>query len=149
MNTNDGSGMVAAEEDQHTGTGARWGCSGQEINGADGEVVGTGAQNTMDILAGCGTSGTAAKICGDLELNGYNDWFLPSKGELNLMWENLADSDGDGHISGANLGGFATDFYVSSTEFSNKRIWVQFFSRGSQIEDVKGNFQSVRAARTF
>jgi len=148
LNTNDGSGMVAAEEDQHTGAGVRWGC-GNEINGADGEVVGTGAQNTMEILAGCSTSGIAAKICDDLELNAYTDWFLPSKGELNLIWTNLADYDGDGHISGVSISEFEGAFYSSSTEFSDQKAWVQFFGSGLQIEDFKGNFQNVRAARAF
>ncbi|MGB0932330.1 MAG: hypothetical protein ACPGVB_16230 [Chitinophagales bacterium] len=146
VNANDGSGMVAAEEDQSKG--ARWGCQG-EINGADGEVLGTGVQNTMEILAGCTTSGIAAKICDDLELNGYMDWFLPSKGELNLIWTNLADFDGDGHISGVSIGEFEGAFYSSSTEFSDQKTWVQFFGGGLQIDDYKGNFHNVRAVRAF
>ncbi len=149
LNTTDGSGMVAAAEDQNEGISVRWGCLKDEINGADGEGLGTGAQNTMEILAGCTDSGIAAKICGDLGLNGYNDWFLPSKGELNLMWENLADSDGDGHISGVNIGGFEGAFYWSSTEIDDQGAWFQFFANGSQNRDSKFNSNRVRAARAF
>ncbi|MGB1206126.1 MAG: hypothetical protein ACPG5B_10800 [Chitinophagales bacterium] len=151
LNENDGSGMVAATEDQSEG--ARWGCLGDEIDGADGEAVGTGAQNTLDILMGCTTSGTTTKICNDLELNGYSDWFLPSKGELRLMWKNLADSDGDGYSSGAehegNIGNFAASFYASSTEYSTTSLWVQFFSSGLQLNDFKTGFHHVRAVRAF
>ncbi|MFT4758300.1 MAG: hypothetical protein ACI9LN_000259, partial [Saprospiraceae bacterium] len=147
----DSSGMVAAATDQSTG--ATWGCLGDEINGADGKVLGTGAQNTMDILMGCNTDGIAAKLCAQLELNGYTDWFLPAQDELNLMWINLADSDGDGYSSGAdyegNLGGFAASFYSSSTEFSEQSTWVQFFSSGNKISDFKTNSHHVRAARVF
>ena len=152
LNTNTGSGMVAAATDQSTGVA--WGCSGQEVSGADGQDVGTGSQNTMDILGGCITAGIAARLCDELELKGYTDWFLPSKDELNLMWTNLADSDGDGQNSGTsdagNLGDFASDFYWSSTEFEDTKAWYQFFTNnGSQNGDYKTNLNRVRAVRTF
>ena len=47
-------GLVAAMEDL-PGT-YEWGCYQQEVNGADGTSIGTGYQNTMDILnQGCTT----------------------------------------------------------------------------------------------
>ena len=45
--------------------------------------VGTGYQNTMDIVnSGCFTDNggiTAAQATLDADINGYNDWFLPHK----------------------------------------------------------------------
>ncbi len=59
---------------------AQWGCIGTEISGADGTALGTGAQNTVDILAGCNEPGIAAAIANNHSQNGYSDWFLPASG---------------------------------------------------------------------
>ncbi|MFN8237591.1 MAG: hypothetical protein U0T77_05425 [Chitinophagales bacterium] len=64
---------------------AVWGCSGTNITGAEGQNVGTGFQNTKDIVtAGCNGAG---KACSDLNLNSYSDWFLPSVEELKLIMQ--------------------------------------------------------------
>ena len=142
-----GGGLIAAPTDQSSG--AEWGCQGTTISGADGIAIGTGAQNTIDIEAGCSTSGTAADICANLLLSGYTDWFLPSIDELNLMYQNI----GQGNALGlGNVGGFATDVeYWSSTENSDIFAYVQsFFQRGFPYSTGKGNpSYYVRAIRAF
>jgi hypothetical protein len=138
LDTSDGSGFVSTVSDQ---SGASpWGCSGTEITGADGTAVGTGAQNTIDIEAGCTTAGTAADICANLSLNGYEDWFLPSKDELNAMYTNL---------HGKGLGGFTSHNYWSSTEVDPTYAWSQNFGSGMPISDNKIIAVYVRAVRAF
>ena len=147
-----GGGLIAAPTEQSTG--ADWGCRGTIISGADGTAIGTGAQNTIDIELECTTPGTAADICANLTLGGYSDWFLPSKDELNLMWTNLADSDGDGQNTGPsdpnNLGGFSAVGYWSSTEINYDNAWLQNFYNGFQdfYFSKNSNFY-VRSVRAF
>jgi hypothetical protein len=69
-----GGGLIAAPSDQSTG--AEWGCYGTEISGVDKTTFGARAQNTIDIEAGCITSGIDTDICSNLNLGGDSDWFL-------------------------------------------------------------------------
>jgi len=97
-------------------------------------------QNTIDIEIGCTTSGTAADICANLSLGGYSDWFLPSKDELNLMYENLKIF---------RVGGFTDGFYWSSSEYDADLARYQGFGIGSQGYDYKHESLPVRAVRAF
>ena len=75
-----GGGLIAATSDQSTVSantnGSNWGCTGNNIIGADSSAVGSGYQNTIDIELGCISAGTAADVCANLNLGGYSDWFL-------------------------------------------------------------------------
>jgi hypothetical protein len=128
-------GLIVAPSDQYDG---EWGCYGTEISGADGTAIGTGNQNTIDIMNGCSTAGIAARICGDLVLGGYSDWYLPSKDELNMLYLNRVA-----------IGGLGNGYYPSSTEYSNNYSWLQNFNFGNQDFGYKTNNGSVRAVRSF
>ncbi|MBT3612137.1 MAG: DUF1566 domain-containing protein, partial [Flavobacteriales bacterium] len=125
---------------------AEWGCVGTDISGADGDSIGTGSQNTIDILAGCTTTGIAADICANLTLNGYSDWFLPSKDELNQMYLNI----GQGNALGlGNIGGFSSNNYWSSSEYNATKSKRQDFFNGYQGDSYKSDTLHVRAVRAF
>ena len=138
-----GGGLIAAPSDQPSAT---WGCYGQSIGGT-GTAVGTGAANTTAIVSGCSETAIAARICADLTLGEYDDWFLPSKDELNLMYDNI----GKGNVLGlGNVGNFANYYYWSSTEDANDGAWNQNFNNGNQSNYFfKGYTGSVRAVRAF
>jgi hypothetical protein len=128
-------GLIAAPSDQSSG--AQWGCYGTFIGGTS-TALGTGAANTAAIVAGCPTSGIAARICNDLELNGYTDWYLPSKDELNKLY-----------INRVAIGGFAGSNYWSSSEGSSSSAWRLYFGYGYQYYDTKYYYNRVRAVRAF
>jgi len=140
-----GGGLLCTASDQSTA--ATWGCSGTDISGADGSAIGTGAQNTSDIEAGCTTPGIAADICANLSLNGYTDWFLPSIDELNEMYQNKAAIDATATAYGGSA--FANAPYWSSTEFGTLNAWFQSFNNGTQAYNEKNLTLRVRAVRSF
>ena len=132
-------GLVATVAD--ISQGATWGCNGTLISGADGTAIGTGNQNTIDIMAGCATSSIAARLCGDLIEGGYSDWYLPSKDELNKLYLNRVA-----------IGGFQLDvsgIYWSSTEFDNNNAWIQSFYNSATNGFGKEYPLYVRAIRAF
>ena len=139
-----GGGLVCAVGDLPN---SEWGCYGTTISGADGIAIGTGAQNTIDIEAGCGTANIAADRCANLSLNGYNDWFLPSKDELNQMYQNKAAINATATLNGGS--DFASSSYWSSSEYNLNIAWEQSFGTGNQYGTYKTYTLYVRAVRAF
>jgi len=119
---------------------AEWGCYGKSIPGKMGCAIGTGKSNTAGIINNCGEEWIAAKIASAYRGGGKNDWFLPSKEELDLMYENLFKHG---------IGLFAVGNYWSSSEFLANAAWVQDFYGGSQDYPNKDNMYRVRAVRAF
>ena len=60
----------------------------------------------------------AAQLCAELNYGGFNDWFLPSRGELDLMHRNLYQEG---------IGGFSAVPYWSSSEYYDNKVWFQIF----------------------
>ncbi len=123
-----------------------WGCPFVDLAGAQGAAIGTGAQNTIDIEAGCGTSGIAADLCANLVLHGFNDWFLPSKDELNEMYLKVGQGAAGPN---QNIGGFANGSYWTSTEENSMSSWFHEFNINGQYTDDKEITYRVRPVRAF
>jgi len=144
---------------------ARWGAEGQVINGL-GTPVGFGKKNTQLIIEYLNqTQGEvfkiantydvawkidecAAYICVSINFDGFKDWFLPSKDELNLMYKNLAQKG---------FGDFPQyrGYWSSSKDFipgdNSHNPWYQSFTDGSQDEEPGYLIDEyyVRAIRQF
>lgn len=139
-------GLIAASSDQSQGT--KWNrFDGQYLQtNASGIAIGTGLSNTNAILSVQGepSSGYAAGIARVYNGGRFNDWYLPSKDELDKLYQNRAL-----------VGGFSTSYYWSSTEAGSSNFWngahVQRFSDGYQQTAWRDNPTpfSVRAIRSF
>lgn len=127
-------GLIVAPTDQGF---VPWGCF-QTIIGGTSTAFGKGQANTTLIVTRCSDSGIAAKLCNDLVVGGYSDWYLPSKDELNKLY-----------LSKGAIGGFASDIYWSSSEYDGTYAWVQAFYSGGQGGNVKSGTLYVRAIRSF
>lgn len=129
-------GLVAATSDQSTS--CTWGCMGTNVPVAEDSTVGAGQANTSAIVSTCTSAGIAARICNDLTLNGYSDWFLPSKFELSLMYAQKST-----------ITGFTNFGYWSSTQHGNGTAWVYYFNNGTSATANKSDAYRVRAIRAI
>ena len=63
-----------------------WGCYGVLIPNANSTLFGDGKMNTLNISKNCpGLPESAATYCQNLVVNGYDDWYLPTKDELQKL----------------------------------------------------------------
>jgi len=130
-------------------------------------AIGWGYRNTRAIiLQGNSVTATSASALADsfaVTVSGvaYDDWYLPSKDELNQMckWEqgvtgdaltNLTTVCAGGTLnSGMGAAGFVVGSYLSSSEFSQYSAYSQYFSVGGQGGQLKSNSNYVRPVRAF
>ena len=153
-------GLIAAVADQSAGTpGVIWStigsvpAGGSQIRPAGpGQTIGTGQSNTTAIVCQTATidgqyvecTGGAAYLCDRLSEGGYDDWFLPSKDELNKLYLNRDV-----------VGGYApADYWSSSDNYelglnSATAAWSQHFGTGVQGHWGKYFLYRVRAVRVF
>jgi Collagen triple helix repeat (20 copies) len=157
-------GLIAAKADQSTGI--PWYNGVWKLVGTAGDGIGAGAMNTAIIVAtqiGDTRGGNfAAKVAADYSIQDdgvtactigsglthppvseicYGDWYLPSKVELNLLYNAKAA----GIVSN-----FNNSYYWSSTEDTTNPTWCQEFSNGFQYNNNKDfKVPRVRAIRAF
>ena len=143
---NDGWTYLEAAPFDQSG-GAKWGCFRRDVAGARGTAVGTGRQNTADILAACDEPGSAAYLCAHFVLNGIGGWFLPSTDELVLMYESLR-ARGIGNFRDIGLADNFT-YWASSQVSADMAAHVDFPDLGRVHGDDKDFPRRVRAIRAF
>jgi hypothetical protein len=129
-------GLIATTADQSTGI--RWFNGIFTVTNAVRDGVNAGHYNTERIIINQGAGSYAAQLCANYQGGGYGDWYLPSKVELNLLYQQRVT-----------VGGFAGGVYGSSTEHDANFAWLQFFDDGTQNIGGKANTLRVRAVRAF
>jgi len=80
----------------------------------------------------------AQKICAAYEVGSFSGWKLPSKDELNIIYQNRK-----------HLGNYTKGGYWSSSEEGKNNAWSQNFSNGNQSKANKQSALAVRAVRPF
>ena len=166
-------GLIAALEDQTTDAGVKW--FPDKFYGATGTYIGLGLPNTLAIITSAIVTGTtnmssfAAGLANSYRGGGNIDWFLPSKDELNLLYQakdaigGFATSGHPTYWSSTQKGGISfTNFNSFANGVTNAR--TQFFFNtykpvnGAQVLDKAAGTQAdlgideprrVRAIRIF
>ena len=132
-------GLIVQMSDEPT---AIWSNVSSAVSGANATAIGTGSSNTNAIVNQAGETSSAAATCLAYSNDGYTDWFLPSKDELNALYVNQAA-----------IGGFSpsTPYWSSSQDSSIPLlVWAQDFSAGAQIRINKILLPlPFRCVRTF
>lgn len=147
-------GLVSAKVDQSIGM--RWYPGTDGDTRAYGDGVFAGETNTAIIISAhvaIGDDGNiyAARLSNELQITQadktYGDWYLPSKEELNLLYQNKVVIDATAIVNGGVA--FANEGYWSSTESNDFGAWRQSFSNSDQAINFKNVLNNVRSIRAF
>ena len=128
-------------------------------------AIGWGYRNTRAIVAqgNTNTSTSVSPIADSHTVTVlgvvYDDWYLPSRDELNQMckWARnqswVSDATACNNSGTLNTGpgasGFSTGYYWSSSEYNANMAFPQDFTTGSQAAQYKFNYMYIRPIRSF
>ena len=102
-------------------------------------LIGSGKNNTDLIVIALGSGSYAARLCYDLNLGGYSDWYLPSISELEMIIFNRTL-----------IGGFNEAYYWSSSlETPNGFVYSILLSENGWKSTRRDNNFRVRPIRSF
>lgn len=166
--------LIVAPKAQGGETQLAWKTSNTTTAGTT--SINDGLANTNAMIAAGASAHPAANFCNNLSINGYDDWYLPAKDELEILYRYLKPTiNANNTSSGANTSSVPTTGnytsgspaqtsvtifktgnsevfitsspYWSSTEYSSSNGWIQFFTSGDQVNVNKTNTGRVRGVR--
>lgn len=117
---------------------APWGCMWTWIFTSQG--AGSGMLNTIEILNSCQQQGIAAQLAREYDGGDFDDWYLPSLGDLQLINSNKTL-----------LSGIEPDYYSSSSQLNEFMNWGHSISPNinSSIQTGKNSSLGVLPVRNF
>jgi hypothetical protein len=102
----------------------------------------TPTYTTPNDAPGIYSSKKGVEYCTVVDAGGHKDWRVPTKGELNMLYNNRAA------IGGFNEAGLVpSGWYLSSSQGDADHAWAQRFSNGRQVEDYLNIHSSLRCVR--
>lgn len=151
----------------------RWQTTTNVVSGAF--STNDGLANT-EAMENSSRTNPAGEFCWDLIIEGYDDWYLPAKDEIEVMYRNLKPTTQNNNANfGQNpnsvppKGNYLTNSptqteaelfkeggaeafqtsgaYWSSTQYSASSAYVKVFTTGQELTTTKTNTSRVRAIR--
>lgn len=101
-----------------------------------------GLANTNTLLGVSAAQHPAAHACGNLNINGRDDWHMPAQQEMSVLWTNRVAIGGFSLVDT-----YPAGFYWNSTEVSANYGRHFNFYWGSQFDSWKAEAQNVRCVR--
>jgi hypothetical protein len=135
-------GLIVAPSDLD-GSPLAWGPMDMITGTSSG--FGAGANNTAMASTAIGSGNYAPVVCQNLTLTGFSDWYLPSRDEMQKIWNNRALFN-----AGFNMDSYA--YYFTSSEFPSAPeswVYVYDFSGGASGVVPKGATYRAHAVRSF
>jgi hypothetical protein len=140
-------GLIVALTDQSTGT--PWSNLTTTLIGTPAQSSWNGLANSNAIVAQAGHTSSAAKLCLDLVSGGFTDWYLPSRDELNLLYNAQFNVNKSLSITSGAAELTRTGNSWSSSENSASSALNIYFNAGDGNGINKNNSCYVRAVRAF
>ncbi len=145
-------GLVCVKSNQSTSV--KWGTF--DNTQAKGNGIYAGKANnliivTTQVLVADSEDVNAARLCNELQITEnnrtYGDWYLPSRLELNLMYQSISEINDTAVLNGGDH--FISNVYWTSTEDTSHKAYVLDFSTGEESTVLKSSVNRVRAIRSF
>lgn len=109
-----------------------WGGKGDNEPNACSEL--DGKANTLALAVDSAIEHPAAQWAHELAIGQFDDFYLPARRELSLMYANVPEL-------------FKKEWHWSSTQYSEASAWLQDFYDGAQCHNWKYSYTRARAVR--